>query len=143
MQLLTLTALLPLLPFALSKSIPITVGKGGLVFNPETVTAAAGDTLEFSFYPQSHSVAQSSFATPCIANETGVWSDFFPVTDPNGGNMTFTVTVNGTEPLWLYCSRAKHCQSGMVMVVNEPWVLPSFSYLTSLPLSLSFHILYS
>lgn len=117
MQLLILTTLLPL---ALAKSTSITVGKGGLKFDPETVTAAAGDTLEFTFYPQSHSVAQSTFAKPCIANETGVWSNFVPVTDQNGGNTTFTITVNGTEPLWLYCSRGDHCKDGMAMVVNEP-----------------------
>jgi hypothetical protein len=31
---------------------------------------------------------------------------------------TFTVTVNGTSPMWFYCSQAKHCQSGMVFAIN-------------------------
>ena len=28
-------------------------------------TAAVGDTVEFTFHPQNHSVTQSSFAEPC------------------------------------------------------------------------------
>ena len=82
MQLLTLTALLPLLPFALSKSIPITVGKGGLVFNPETVTAAAGDTLEFSFYPQSHSVAPKQLRNALHRERDRRLERFFPCHGP-------------------------------------------------------------
>jgi len=31
---------------------------------------------------------------------------------------TFTVMINDTTPLWFYCAQAKHCQSGMTMVVN-------------------------
>jgi hypothetical protein len=30
------------------------------------------------------------------------------------------VTVNDTQPIWFYCSRASHCASGMVGVVNAP-----------------------
>lgn len=35
---------------------------------------------------------------------------------------TFTVTINNTEPLWMYCSQtvASHCQKGMALVVNPP-----------------------
>ena len=43
-----------------------------------------------------------------------------PVSDPNGGNETFTVTINSTEPLWIYCSQGSHCKAGMALVVNEP-----------------------
>ena len=31
---------------------------------------------------------------------------------------TFTITVNGTSPEWFYCSQGKHCQTGMVFVIN-------------------------
>ena len=28
--------------------------------------------------------------------------------------------MNNTDPMWLYCSKGEHCQSGMAMVVNPP-----------------------
>lgn len=121
MQLTVLSAVLPLLPIALAKTTTIAVGKGGLNFDPDTVTAAQGDVLEFHFYPVNHSIAQSSFDKPCVADETGIWSGFMPVTaEQDVGNETFSVTVNSTDPLWLYCSQGQHCNAGMAMVVNVP-----------------------
>mgnify|MGYP002622331431 FL=1 len=35
---------------------------------------------------------------------------------------TYTIQVNDTKPLWLYCAQGRHCQNGMVMVINEPYV---------------------
>ena len=67
------------LPIALAKDIPISVGKGGLVFNPEAVTADVGDLLQFSFYPKNHSVAQGSLSAPCQPLAGGVYSGFMPV----------------------------------------------------------------
>jgi hypothetical protein len=34
----------------------------------------------------------------------------------------FSVTLNDTNPHWLYCAQTalNHCQSGMVMVINPP-----------------------
>ena len=119
MQLTVLGAVLPLLSIALAKTITVGVGKGGLKFDPETVTADKGDVLEFHFYPKNHSVAQSTFDKPCIADETGIWSGFVPVAQ-DVGNETFSVTINGTDPLWIYCTQGDHCNEGMAMVVNEP-----------------------
>lgn len=31
---------------------------------------------------------------------------------------TYTVMINDTKPIWLYCSQEKHCQSGMVAAIN-------------------------
>ena len=50
---------------ALAKTIQIDVGKGGLVFSPDTSTAAVGDTLEFHFYSAFHTAVQGDFSTPC------------------------------------------------------------------------------
>ncbi len=36
----------------------------------------------------------------------------------------YTVEVANDKPLWVYCSQGKHCQAGMVMVVNEKYVAP-------------------
>lgn len=32
----------------------------------------------------------------------------------------FSVRVNTTDPIWLYCGFGRHCQGGQVMVVNPP-----------------------
>jgi hypothetical protein len=40
--------------------------------------------------------------------------------DSNFQGSVFQVTVNSTKPVWFYCGQAKHCESGMVAVINEP-----------------------
>ena len=81
-----LSSVLPViaLPLTLAKSIPISVGKGGLVFNPEIVTADVGDLLQFSYYPLNHSVAQGSLSAPCQPLAGGVYSGFMPVETGEG-----------------------------------------------------------
>ncbi len=92
----------------------VAVGENGLVFTPDTLTAVKGDIIEFTFVA-GHSVERSTFSDPCNPVSTGaIYSGF-----PSASNM-FTVTVNDTNPMWLYCSQISHCQSGMVMVVNPP-----------------------
>ncbi|CAF9916027.1 hypothetical protein IMSHALPRED_002946 [Imshaugia aleurites] len=115
-----LASLLPLiaLPLSLAKNISISVGDGGLIFNPEVVTADPGDLLQFYFYPKEHSVAQSTFSSPCKPLTGGVYSGFMPETAE--GTTIFQVTVNNTDAIYLYCSQIEHCQNGMAMVVNPP-----------------------
>jgi len=85
-----------------------------LAFTPNSVTAAKGDILEFHF-GAGHSVTESTFANPCQpVSGAGIFSGF-----PNDGDI-FSVTVNATTPLWLYCAAVGHCQAGMVMAVNAP-----------------------
>lgn len=32
----------------------------------------------------------------------------------------FTIMVNDTKPIWMYCATKGHCQKGMAMVINAP-----------------------
>lgn len=34
--------------------------------------------------------------------------------------MVFTLTVNDTDPIWMYCPILDDCQLGMVAVINPP-----------------------
>lgn len=43
----------------------VMVGKGGLNYSPNSLTAAVGDSVEFQFESQGHSVAQGSFDKAC------------------------------------------------------------------------------
>ncbi|KAA6410094.1 MAG: hypothetical protein FRX48_05513 [Lasallia pustulata] len=109
-----------ILPFAYATTHVIGVGDGGLVFKPDSITAAAGDMLEFQFYPAEHNVIQGSFSQPCQpVNSSAFYSGYMPVSS-GPGSKTFTVMVNDTNPVWFYCSVGSHCQSGMVGVVNPP-----------------------
>ncbi|KAL8939808.1 MAG: hypothetical protein Q9216_003159, partial [Gyalolechia sp. 2 TL-2023] len=98
--------------------------QGELKFEPNNLQAAAGSMVQFHFYPKSHSVAQSTFDQPCepiknnMPEANGFFSGFMPV-EPNAAMMpSYTIMVNDTKPIWYYCSREKHCQKGMVGVIN-------------------------
>jgi plastocyanin len=92
----------------------VMVGASGFVFSPDTVTAGVGSVIDFVI-TSGHSVAQSTFQSPCQAiGGTGIYSGF------PSNNAVFRVTVNSSDPIWLYCSAPGHCQGGMVMVINPP-----------------------
>jgi plastocyanin len=100
---------------------------GGLVFNPESLEAAQGDMVTFRFWPKNHSVAQSTFLAPCTPSNNGFWSGFVPtVSMESVANWTYTYEVkNASAPVWFYCSQGKHCQAGMVGVINPPKTGPN------------------
>lgn len=48
----------------------VTVGANGmLAFSPSNITAQVGDFINFEFYPNNHSVIQSTFSNPCVPIE--------------------------------------------------------------------------
>lgn len=121
----TISLGLALLPFALGAVHDVQVGQGGqLLFQPEAIFAAPGDQVVFHFNPKNHTVTQSSFADPCGRKENGFTSGFQPVPANQTDHLpTYTVTVNDTEPIWIYCAQAartanSHCGKGMVFAIN-------------------------
>ncbi|MCJ1291722.1 hypothetical protein MMC34_003267 [Xylographa carneopallida] len=119
---------LAILPFALfqlasaanSTIYDVTVGANAqLVFSPNIVTAGVGDKVNFHFFPKNHSVSQSTFGAPCVPSTSfAIFSGFQPTTSENAD--VFTITVNDTKPIWIYCAQGTHCESGMAMVINQP-----------------------
>jgi len=107
--------------------VQVSDSNGTLAFTPNDITAAPGTMVQFQFHPMNHSVVQSTFDNPCepisniTPNVTGLFSGFMPV-PKTGATSTpvYTVMVNNTTPVWFYCSQGKHCQSGMVGVINKP-----------------------
>ncbi|MCJ1232716.1 hypothetical protein MMC14_000669 [Varicellaria rhodocarpa] len=100
---------------------------GSLVYSPNNIEAAVGSMVQFQFYPKNHSVTQSTFANPCVpinnimSSVTGFFSGFMPTSDVSGSDSPiFTLMINDTNPIWFYCSQAKHCQAGMVGAINAP-----------------------
>lgn len=104
----------------------VTVGSanGSNVYMPNKITAAVGDMVQFQFMPKNHTVTQSNFDNPCEpinlhSNITGVFSGFMPVDAAATTMPLYTIPISDTKPIWIYCSQAKHCQSGMSLVINE------------------------
>lgn len=124
------TALVGLVSAQSTKVHTVQVGdkSGALKFYPEEIPdAAVGDLVQFQFYPVNHSVARSGFASPCVpldpatANGTsGFFSGFMPVKPEDQYMPTFTIMINDTNPIWYYCATGRHCENGMVGVINPP-----------------------
>jgi plastocyanin len=107
-------------------------------FTPNTITAQPGDMVAFNFVAQNHSVASSDANTPCRPQKNAIFSDFQPIPGNPKGNPAanaangrnrirqagntpvFMVPITDTQPMYIYCSQAQHCQQGMVMVINPP-----------------------
>ncbi|KAI0318419.1 Cupredoxin [Amylostereum chailletii] len=100
-------------------------GPNQLLFQPSNISAQAGDTITFEFHQKNHTATQSSFPAPCrpltdtsTSGQVGFNSGFMPVADNATTFPTYTIQVNDTAPIWVYCAQANHCGSGMVFSVN-------------------------
>ncbi|KAK0715208.1 hypothetical protein B0H67DRAFT_488705 [Lasiosphaeris hirsuta] len=120
-----------LIPFTLLAStaaathFQVTVGKDNqLRFVPEQIDAVPGDTITYNFFARNHAVVQSSFDKPCEPQAgNAFFSGFTPTPSPDvASRTTFTITVNDTKPIWVYCpqTNGNHCQNGMVQSINAP-----------------------
>ena len=109
-------------------TVPVWVIKVGSpnndeIFSPPQIKANPGDLVQFQFYSNNHSVASAMFDKPCVpelesdpSSKKAFWSGFMPTTDE--GKLVFTMKVQDTQPIYFYCSQARHCQSGMVGAIN-------------------------
>ncbi|WVQ69058.1 uncharacterized protein L199_007270 [Kwoniella botswanensis] len=94
-----------------------------LTFEPSEVKAELGDIIEFRFLAGNHTVTQSTFASPCT--NAGFNSGQIPG-NPDSPT-SYSILVNDTKPIWVYCATGQHCQNGMVMAVNAPTSGNTFS----------------
>jgi plastocyanin len=128
LSLIAITCLLPLLSSAeTTHNVKVGDANNAMKFDPDKVKAEVGDTINFSFYPKNHSVAQSSYDKPCEPMSGGsdmkpIFSGFMAVgSGEEEASMMYSVKINNTDPIWLYCSQASHCQDGQVMVINQKY----------------------
>ncbi|KAL9075643.1 MAG: hypothetical protein Q9161_001394 [Pseudevernia consocians] len=120
----------------------VTVGQELNQFDPDSLTANVGDVIQFQFFPPNHSVGRAEYQQPCIPyedtgeNKVGFWSGFFPldkilpnVSDtPGGPNClaevqqppTWNLTINDTEPIFLYCAAPGSCINYQMVAVINP-----------------------
>ncbi|RMJ20133.1 hypothetical protein CDV36_000237 [Fusarium kuroshium] len=93
----------------------VEVGKGGLKYTPDTITAAKGDIIEFHF-DSMHTVVAGDFNKPCTPATSG---GFYSGELPASGSSFFSITINNTDPIFFYCVIEGHCQAGMAGVINQ------------------------
>jgi plastocyanin len=79
----------------LTTAATIRISLGSLVFKPDTVTAAVGDIIEFSFFPVNNSATMSDFSTPCTPAKVGGFHSGFHATA--SGQNVFTSPVPDME----------------------------------------------
>ncbi|KAI8934021.1 hypothetical protein NX059_008789 [Plenodomus lindquistii] len=99
---------------------PVETGMAPVLgYNPESITAAIGDTVMFVFMQKNHTATQSTFEDPCRKMDGGMDSGFMPNPEGKAG-VTWNMTVETTDPLWFYCKQQNgiHCGKGMVMSIN-------------------------
>lgn len=97
-----------------------------LTYEPNDITAAVGDMIQFQFFGGNHTATQSTFDQPCQpisqnSNVTGFHTGFIPAaaSEAMGMRAVYSVMINNTNPLWIYCAQGKHCENGMAMVINK------------------------
>ncbi|OAX40347.1 hypothetical protein K503DRAFT_737691 [Rhizopogon vinicolor AM-OR11-026] len=103
----------------------VVVGGSTLTYTPSNITAQVGDTVTFQFMQKNHTATQSTFADPCRAltltstsGQVGFDSGFVPVGTNATTFPTYTININDTAPIWVYCKQTGHCGQGMVFSVN-------------------------
>ncbi|KAF1926153.1 uncharacterized protein M421DRAFT_225835 [Didymella exigua CBS 183.55] len=85
----------------------VQVGKSGLSFDPQTVSAVQGDSVVFELFP-GHNVVGGDFDNPCQSDDDDFYSG--PYSDTDSGAKKFVVNVTSDDPVYFYCGESKHCQ---------------------------------
>ncbi|KAL8757144.1 MAG: hypothetical protein Q9184_004291 [Pyrenodesmia sp. 2 TL-2023] len=86
--------------------------EGTLKFYPNSFDMAVGSMVQFQFYPKP--IKNNN------ASAVDLFSGFMPVKPTDAMRPVYTIMINDTKPIWFYCSQGKHCQDGMVGVINPP-----------------------
>ncbi|TAQ91478.1 hypothetical protein B7494_g245 [Chlorociboria aeruginascens] len=105
---------------AVAATHTVTVGgAAGLVYTPNTIEAAIGDMVIFSFESQNHTATQSAFAVPCVALANGTDSGFMPnINNTVSPAPQVAMQVTVATPIWFYCRQSGHCGKGMTFSIN-------------------------
>nr|GAT58722.1 predicted protein [Mycena chlorophos] len=94
--------------------------QGVLRFIPFATNASVGDTVEFHWGANNHTVTKSSALTPCNKSSD---APVFASGEQNDG-FVFSQVVNDTNPVFYYCGTPGHCEKGMFGIINPPQALP-------------------
>ncbi|KIW00758.1 uncharacterized protein PV09_07739 [Verruconis gallopava] len=101
----------------------IQVGTNGQrVFDPPTVNAAVGDTVQFIWVAGNHTVTSGGGSSSAACQPSGKFNSGFLIgtAGKTTGQPTFSLTVKDTNPITFYCAQNQndHCQASMVGAIN-------------------------
>ncbi|KAF8845003.1 hypothetical protein BDN67DRAFT_893761 [Paxillus ammoniavirescens] len=89
--------------------------QGVLRYVPFAVNASVGDTIQFVWNANNHTVTKSSELAIC--NKT---TDAPFASGGQNKSFVFTQMVNDTNTTFFYCATPGHCQKGMFGIINPP-----------------------
>lgn len=89
--------------------------QGVLRYVPFALNASVGDTIQFMWGANEHTVTKSSELLPC--NKT---LDTPFASGEQNQSFVFTQVVNDTNPTFYYCGTPTHCEKGMFGIINPP-----------------------
>lgn len=89
--------------------------QGILRYVPFVVNASAGDTINFMWNANNHTVTKSSQLAIC--NKT---MDAPFASGEQNKSFVFQQTVNDTDSTYFYCGTPGHCPMGMFGIINPP-----------------------
>jgi len=89
--------------------------EGVFRYYPFAVNASVGDTVQFMWGANEHTVTKSSELTPC--NKT---ADAPFASGEQNQSFIFNQVVNDTSPTFFYCGTPTHCEKGMFGIINPP-----------------------
>ncbi|KAE9971765.1 hypothetical protein BLS_002816 [Venturia inaequalis] len=94
-------------------------------FSPDITQALVGDLIKFDFMPLNHSVVRAEYKYPCIpyektgAGKVGFFGGFHPVDAILANPPSWSIRINDSDPIFVYCSAPGSCINyGMVAVIN-------------------------
>jgi hypothetical protein len=94
--------------------------QGVLRMMPFATNASVGDTIEFHWGANEHTVTKSSVLTPC---NKSLEAPVFASGEQNK-SFVFSQVVNDTNPTFYYCGTPTHCEKGMFGVINPATTTP-------------------
>jgi len=101
-------------------TVIVAPSQGVFRFVPFATNASVGDTIEFQWGANNHTVTKSSALLPCNKSSDA------PIFASGEHNATFVFTqvVNDTNPIFYYCGTPGHCEKGMFGVINPAMATP-------------------
>jgi len=98
-----------------TKTVVVAPTQGVLRYVPFAINASVGDTIQFMWGANNHTVTKGSQLQLC--NATG---DSPFTSGEHDQGFTFTQVVNSTDPTFFFCNTPGHCQKGMFGIINPP-----------------------
>ena len=114
---------------------------------PDVTQAEIGDTILFQFYPKNHSVIRAEYGYPCIPYEdtgvdkVGFFSGFFPVDAILTNPPEWSIKINDTDPIFLYCGATGSCIDHQMIAVINPNATTSLQHQKDLAAQSQFMLL--